>query len=214
MDVKDDWWVTPKRRLKDIPKSLTLDDKVDIFSERINGWKIEIADYLINGRIIKNEKSSFTIEGNPHASYATLDIILSYFEMIAKYYEGYTGTLSEPYFKKGVRLVYPETKDINKEKVKSLLEELLDTLYHGARCGTYHIGFPDSRIFLADGETDSIKFHSNGKVTINPHKLVKVVSYHFNNYIKQLKDTRNTELRQNFEKRFDMDTSYVATKHF
>jgi hypothetical protein len=52
--------------------------------------------------------------GNPHAEYAVLDILMSYFEMIAKYREGYLRTnKSRIYFKKGVRFVYPE---LNKKK--------------------------------------------------------------------------------------------------
>jgi hypothetical protein len=72
----ENWWITPKRRLRDIPKNRTLDDKIDIFYERIYGWKLDIADQLINGRVIQNEKSKVIIEGNPHAAYATMDIIL------------------------------------------------------------------------------------------------------------------------------------------
>lgn len=213
MGITEDWWVTPKRRLRDVPKILTLDDKINIFSERINGWKIDIANQLINGAVIQSEKGAIKIEGNPHAAYATLDIILSYFEMIAKYYEGYTGLFeSKAFFKKGVCMVFPETKDIKEKQLKSILEELLDTLYFGARCGMYHIGLTDSRILLAGGETPPIKLQCNRRVTINPHKLVQLVSYHFNNYIKQLKDASNTGLRQNFEKRFDIDTSYIAKK--
>ena len=92
MSDAENWWVTPKRRLRDIPKNRTLDDKIDIFYERIYGWKLDIADQLINGKVIQNEKGKVIIEGNPQAAYATMDIILSYFEMIPKYQDGYINT--------------------------------------------------------------------------------------------------------------------------
>jgi hypothetical protein len=126
--------------------------------------------------------------------------------MIAKYYSGYTGIYdSEIYFKKGLRLVFPEIEDIKGKE--SILNKLLETLYKSARCGTYHIGFSGNRVFLEDGTIYPIKFSSNETVTLNPPQLVKVVRKHFNDYILKLKDTKNETLRQNFEKRFDLDTS-------
>ena len=155
----EDWWVTPKRRFKDIPKPITLDDKINVFCERINGWKIDIANGLSS-------------KGDPNTYYAILDIILSYFEMIAKYYEGYTDTrYSKGFFKKGLRLVFSEIEDITGNAPS--LNKLLETLYDGVRCGTYHMGFPDSRIFLEDGTIYPIRFLSNGKVTIKPPSTCK-----------------------------------------
>ena len=201
MSTIGDWWVTPKRRLSDLPKDITLDVKIDIFHERVYGWKLNIADQLING--VKDSMGKIVIEGNPHAGYAVLDIIMSYFEMIAKYHDGYTGLKSRPYFEKGVHLVFPELKD----KDSHLVKDVLDILYKGTRCGLYHSGVTDNRVLLMGGEYQPITLYSNRKVVINPHKLVLVLKKHFNDYITQLKYTDNSKLRQNFEKRFDEDTS-------
>ena len=51
MNTNQELWVAPGIRLEDVPKNPTLDYKIDIFSKRINGWKIDIANYLINGTI-------------------------------------------------------------------------------------------------------------------------------------------------------------------
>jgi hypothetical protein len=136
--------------------------------------------------------------------------------MIAKYRDEYINTKkgkSRFYFKKGFCSVFAEeVENIKEEKIRSTLETLLDTLYDGARCGMYHIGFTDTRIFLADGETPPIKFDSFGRVTLNPHKLVKLIIIHFNSYIKLLKDCSNTSLRNKFEQRFDFDTRNISKK--
>jgi len=207
----DDWWVTPRRRFKDLPKEITLDVKIDVFSERVNGWKLDIADQLING--VKNEKGEVIIEGNPHAGYSVLDIILSYFEMIAKYREGFIGEYrngrfcqnSREYFKKGVRIVFQEELA---QKDPYIVENFLNTLYSGARNGTYHNGFAGTGIFIQGGSSRALVFSSNTKqVIINPHRLVLVLKYHFTDYITQLKDKNNTELRNNFEKKFDKEQS-------
>ncbi len=200
MSSVSDWRVTPRRSRSELPKDITLDLKIDIFHERIEGWKLDIADQLING--IKDEKGNTITEGNPNAGYAVLDIILSYFEMVAKYQAGYLGIKSKPYFKKGVCMVFPELE----REDPNLVDMLLDTLYYGARCGLYHNGLTDTSIYL-EGGRPPITFLSDGKAIINPHELVLVVKRHFDSYIEQLKDVRNLELRQKFEKRFDEDNS-------
>ena len=45
------------------------------------GWKLNIADQIINGG---EEQPAIK-----HSGYATLDIVFSYFEMIAKYEDGF-----------------------------------------------------------------------------------------------------------------------------
>jgi hypothetical protein len=208
----EDWWVTPYRKFKDISQPITLDEKINIFSERINGWKIDIAEHLMDGFHTQVENGTIFIEGNPHASYATLDIIFSYFEMIGKYYYGYIGeeTEGKTYFKKGFLLVFRED-NIEKKELETLVNELITILYKWGRCVMYHIGLTSPLIFLSNLKPQPItlsKMKSSTKkcVTINPRTLVKVVKLHFNSYINQLKDVQNTTLRTNFEKRFDLDT--------
>jgi hypothetical protein len=187
--------------LRDLPKEITLDTKIDIFDERVSGWKLNIADYLING--IRNEKGESVLEGNPHAGYAVLDIVFNYFEMIAKYREGYLGKSPRKYFKKGLRMVFPV---MNKEGDQNAVEELLDKLYSDVRCGIYHIGLTSPSIFLEGGQPAAIGFYRSKRVVINPHQMVFELKRDFNSYISQLKEPNNTILRSNFEKRFDADT--------
>jgi len=207
----NNWWVTPKIRFKDLPKEITLDVKIDLFSDRVKGWKLDIADQLING--VRNEKGEIITEGNPHAGYSVLDIVLSYFEMIAKYREGFIGEYrngrlyqnSKEYFKKGVYMVFQ--KELA-QKDPYIVENFLNTLYSGARNGTYHNGFAGTGILIQGGDSPTMVFSSNIKqVIINPHKLVLVLKYHFMDYITQLKDKNNTELRNSFEKKFDKEQS-------
>ena len=183
----DDYWVTPKRRLSDLPKDITFNIKIDIFQERIEGWQLNIADYLIN-----SEKA------HKDAGFAVLDILLSYFEMIAKYHEGYLGeSKSEPYFTKGVNLVFPYSKGTNISKI----------LYRFARCGMYHVGTTKNRLIRLEGGNIPSITYDGKKVTINPHRLVLDFKKHFKDYIKKLEDENNFQMRRNFEKRFDKDIS-------
>jgi len=85
-------WLSPSYQDTDFPLPHSLDTKITLFEDRVLGWKLDIADQIINGG---QEKSSIR-----HSGFAVLDIVFSYFEMIAKYEDGFTGRKSEEYFKK------------------------------------------------------------------------------------------------------------------
>ncbi len=142
-------WISPSYQDTDFPHPHTLETKITLFEDRVRRWKLDIADQLING---SQEKSPIR-----HSGYATLDIVVSYFEMIAKYEDGFIGRKSEEYFKKGVYSVFPEFKNIPPPaqtplspvgNVVSLIDVVLDLMYDGIRCGLYHSGITNGKIFL------------------------------------------------------------------
>ena len=104
--------LSPSYQDTDFPVPHSLETKIALFEDRVLGWKLDIADQLING---SQEKSPIR-----HSGYATLDIVFSYFEMIAKYEAGFTGLESGKYFKQGVYSVFPEFKIISPPAQTSL----------------------------------------------------------------------------------------------
>ena len=76
------WKISPNYFNTDFSWPLSIDDKITVFCDRIYGWQLDIADQIINYRKGSNDE---IIEGLPHAGYAVLHLVLSYFEMIAKY---------------------------------------------------------------------------------------------------------------------------------
>jgi hypothetical protein len=185
------WKISPNYYNTSFKWPLTTDDKITIFNDRTLGWQLTVAEYLL-----KNHK---------HGGFAVLSIVMSYFEMIAKYYDGYAEIgCSESYFKKGVFLVFPE---IGKNS-QQIMEDFLDRLYKKCRCGMYHNGITGGRIILTGGSGAPMIFDPlKTLLIINPHKLVPVLITHFQDYIKQLRDPSNKRLRENFQKRFDFDSS-------
>jgi hypothetical protein len=147
------------------------------------------------------------ILGNEHekgihgSGFAVLDIVFSYFELIAKYYDGYTGDKeSSFYFKKGVKLVFPNLENTS----KNVVDGLLNILYKDCRCRLYHAGLTSGRILLTHEFPGPIGYdQTNQSLIINPHKLPTALQEHFKSYIFQLRDKNKTVLRDNFEKRFD-----------
>lgn len=207
-------FISPNYQAKDFPQPYSLDDKITIFADRTMGWKLDIADQLINGKKRNdgtNERSPI-----PDSGYATMDIIFSYFEMIAKFNDGYTQKgQSEKYFKSGVYSVFPiliqHQVPANipgvQGKVISVIDYVLDLLYEGVRCGLYHSGFTTGRIVITGGIRDPMALDiQNMILIINPHLLVPKLISHFNSYISLLRDPNNQELRNKFEARFEFDS--------
>ena len=201
-------WISPSYQDTEFPHPHSLDTKITLFEDRVLGWKLDIADQLING---SQEKSPIR-----HSGYATLDIVVSYFEMIAKYEDGFTGRKSEEYFKKGVYSVFPEFKNIPPPpqtplspvgNVVSLINVVLDLMYEGIRCGLYHSGITNGKIFLTgEIETPMALDLQNQMLIVNPHLLVPKLKAHLQDYVARLQEVNNTDLRTKFETRYDFDT--------
>ena len=201
-------WISPSHQDTDFPHPHSLDTKITLFEDRVLGWKLDIADQLING---SKEQSPIR-----HSGYATLDIVVSYFEMIAKYEDGFTGRKSEEYFKKGVYSVFPEFKNIPPPpqtplspvgNVVSLIDVVLDLMYEGIRCGLYHSGITNGKIFLTGEIETPMAFDLQLQMLIvNPHLLVPKLKGHLKDYVERLRDTNNVDLRTKFEVRYDFDT--------
>lgn len=191
--------ISPHYKLSDLPSRLSLDDKIKVFEDMVFGWQLEIADQIINEK--RDNQGKIIREPIPDSGYAVLSIVLSYFEMISKFQEGYCGeNKSKEYFEKGVRSVFPELDRYNPRGVNMAL----DVLWKGVRCGLYHQSSTNKGI----GLTASIKYPlvfnpRNFRLIINPHRLVPYLKKHFGDYISQLKNVKNKELRENFDQRFE-----------
>ena len=208
-------WLSPSYQDTDFSFPLSLDDKITLFEDRMLGWRLNIADQIINGK----KRPDGTEEYPPiqHSGYAALDIVFSYFEMIAKYEDGFADTgKSKDYFKLGVHAVFPEYVQpkmptgrlaVPVGKVKTLFDEVLDIMYDGIRCGLYHSGTTNGRVVLTGGIEAAIAFNPQTfELYINPHLLVPKLKTHLLDYVGRLKDSKNNALRAKFEARFEFDT--------
>lgn len=183
--------ISPKHTTLDFPDGWTTNDKIDVFIARIDGWQIGIAKEIIQ-------------KGIPHRGFALLHIIFSYFEMLGKYLYGYLGDdRSGLYFRKGVKATFPE--------IGADEEALMDILYKSVRNGLYHIGMTKINVQLRDDIPGSIAFHAQKRLlAISPDRLVQDIDIRFHDYATELKDPSKTELRRNFESRFDYDNSETS----
>lgn len=183
--------LSPNLTNEDFPQQYdewTFEDKIRLFEDQILGWQLNIANDIIN------------IHGNTnrHAGFAVLSMLLSYFEMIGKYIEGYSGTKqSKKHFIVGLLNVFPKLN--GKDKVISVL-------YEDARCGMYHEAQIGKRIILTRKYNTPIFVVDENYpiITIDPHTLTTTLIKHFQDYINELKiANQNPTTLQNFIKRFD-----------
>lgn len=191
-------WITPFSKDTAFKSPWTIDDKIRIFEESTRGWQLDIAEICINGG---KDHAGNNIPIIKDSGFAVLHILLSYFEMIAKYEDGFTRIgKSEFYFKEGVKSVFPNLYDESRNTV----DRLLDIMYHKTRCGLYHGGLTEKNVILT-GEVDfPIGFDAKNEIlVINPHKLPRTLMDHLDNYVTKLRDSKYLEIRKNFERRFD-----------
>lgn len=181
--------ISPHHNLDDFPDGLKLEDKVEVFIDRIEGWMLGPAKEMIT-------------KGLGYRGFALLSIVTSYFEMIAKYADGYADKYkSGHYFRKGLMMVFPKM-------VLPDAEELLDSYYERVRNGIYHVGMTGPNVLLMDPspERGSIGFKpTTGSVGIVPDTLVDDLLVHFRWFAGQLRDPNQLTLRTRFERRFDFD---------
>jgi len=180
--------ISPHFTTTDFPGKLTLDNKIDIFVDRVSGWQIGIATEIIKHNI-------------QHSGFAVLQIIMSYFETIGKYSSGYIGDHgSKVNFKIGMKRTFPE---IGAEE-----EEFLNSFYEDVRNGLYHIGLTKTNVGLFCDIPGSIGFNQKeNKLVICPERLVEDIDIRFRSFTEDLRDPKNEALRKNFELRFDYDNS-------
>ena len=166
----------------------TLEDKVKLFEDQVLGWQLNIANDIINTHAAEN----------PHAGFAVLSILLNYFEMLAKYLQGYVGLRqSQTHFRIGLLNVFPEL--IGKERVISVL-------YEDARCGMYHEALIGKRIVLTRNYNVPIYVVDENipVIAIDPHSLTTALINNFNVYIQTLRNSEpNEQIQKNFVKRFN-----------
>jgi hypothetical protein len=176
-------YISPKFQDTDFVWPPSLNQKIDIFEDRVQGWQLSIAE------------SCRTV--SEHSGYGVLHIITSYFEMIAKYLEGFAARgQSEEYFRKGALAVLPETAATS--------DTVLKHLYEGLRCGLYHGGMTTPRILISWGADHPMLPSADGELLLlNPELLLNRMTAHFSGYVSDLRNTANHDLRTRFEKRFD-----------
>ena len=183
--------ISSKYYADEFPNGMNLDNKIEVYFDRVLGWQLTPAQDTAN-----NVK---------HSGFAVLQIVMSFFESIAKYREGYCNKdESKEFFKKGFELVFPQIQEAIPELKHR--DELLNKIYGNIRCGLYHASLTGTGIVITGQTTSIVEIHPN-LIIMNPHRIVEPLEIYLRNYVRDLRDIKNIELRKKFEARYDFDSN-------
>lgn len=194
--------ISPYHYDTDFPNGLSLEQKIEVFSARVQGWQLDPAHRLINSDM--------------HSGFAVLHILTSYFETIAQYYRGeLSGRSSKEFFKFGfkkfleaTRITVISDKPENENTLsvrENEVDKMLDDLYTSIRCGLYHSGLVKSNVMINGNFSFALAYDlRNGYFHLNPQQLPSAKKAHLHQYVGELRNPQNDELRRNFERVFDV----------
>jgi hypothetical protein len=186
---------SPRYRAENKPRPWTLEDKVDIFEDRVLGWQLVPAKE--------------TAQRVPNSMFVVIGAVFSYIEMYAQFKAGEVSEgKSFTMFMEGMLDLFPNLRGNERA------EPIFRALYKSIRCGMYHNAFVGRHVFLVDVSDRAIALHDfppepgrdgTTAISMNPAVLTDFLINHFDSYIRRLRNPGNVELRENFQKRFDLD---------
>jgi len=156
-----------------------IDDKIIIYERQVMDWFLNPAHNLIRYR-------------NRNKGFIVLMICLSYIEGVEQYRQGQSSNgQSRDFFISSMNRIYQNQYS----------RQDIGDLYREARCGLFHNGMVQGRIIINNGFPNSLTF-SNGDIEISPSKFLRDIRTDFQNYIQELRDINNIQLRNNFDSMF------------
>jgi hypothetical protein len=172
----------------------TIDQKIEIFNERVLGWQIDVAEDMsrqyFDALFANDIKKPMR-----HSGFAVISVIFSYFETIAQYLQGASSHCqSAAFFEYGFRDVYPAS---------CFQGYQIRNVYANIRCGMYHSGLTRPGVNISEGHQPTFRFDMNDRLLVNPFTLVVDVKQHFVAYVTRLRGGLDADLRQRFETVFD-----------
>lgn len=180
--------ISPRHTAEEFLDHWELDDKIEVFIARVEGWQLEVASEMEEKNITNREV-------------AILILLFGFFEMIGKYSRGYIGRgKSEKYFKLGLQQVFPD--------ISSRDQGLMKALYSDVRCGLFHVCRPGSNVIIQSSAPGSIGYNEEDEMLIiSPSILASDLKVFFDSFSKALRNPKSTHFRANFERRFDHDNN-------
>ncbi len=185
--------------------------KINIFENRTKSWFLNHAQRLLETEI--SENGDFKRPGE----YAAMMLACSQLEGFQKYREGNLEIGdSEVYFKKALLKIFFNYEDEKLERLENNLQavknenvEGLFELYRYLRCGLFHAGFTDGKVYLNYSNPNAFEVahdddsNEGTRVIINPRMFVEKIIKYYEDYVEELRNRHNETLRDMFEKRWD-----------
>lgn len=156
-----------------------IDEKIKIYERQVKFWFLNIAR---------------TIENQENTCFIVLMICLSYIEGVEQYRRGMESDgKSRIFFRAGIKRIFNFGDGMNNK---------IDKLYTEARCGLFHYGMTGSLIVLSSEYNEAITFVDDDTIKINSNVFLNKVIEDFDNYLCELNNNNNLELREYFDRMY------------
>lgn len=159
-----------------------LNTKIAIYEDRVNGWFLDVATPL---------------RGMANTGFVILLVSISQIEGMEQFRMGRKTEPSESreVIKNALRRIFD---------IPSQYEKALNVIVDEVRHGLFHDGMVRKNILISyDAAYPVILEEGSETIIINPSYFLDSLKANFRRYIIQLSDPLNSELRKNFEKRWD-----------
>ena len=195
--------ISPQYTDAKLSPGCTVDDKIDVFEDGMDGW------LLRHALALTDEKYNFRKD----SGFAVLMLTTAYFEPIESYYTGQSSERnSRAFFRRGFLRVFsalPSTlKQYGYGDADRVADDIANEIYGHLRCGLFHEGGTKFKIIIRE-DTAPLGFMLEkttgdvGSIVIDPRRFVAEVQHHLQGYVGQLRDQSQIDLRQRFEAFFD-----------
>lgn len=180
-------YISGTNETRDVFDSLTgytlnldnIDDKIKIYERQVKYWFLNIAS---------------EIESQENTCFVVLMICLSYIEGVEKYRRGMiSDNGSRIFFRESIKRIFNFGNDMDNK---------IDELYKEARCELFHIGMTGNSIVLSSEFDEAITFVNEDTIKINSTVFLNKIIEDFDNYICELNNNDNLELRENFDRMY------------
>jgi hypothetical protein len=177
-----------------MPRNYTTDEKVADFEDAVRTHILDASEALLNH--------------DPPFGLAAVRLMAAYFELIAKYKDGFTHVgQSKKYFLRGCRDVIERLPPARRRWAQRVEDHQLEAFYELVRCGLYHGAVPSLNVTLG-GSMYGLTISENGRqLSIDATSLLGVLRRDFNAYVEKLRDKREQTIRDKFERRWDFEAN-------
>ena len=177
-----------------MPRNYTTDEKIADFEEAVGTHILDAAEVLLEHR--------------PPFSLAAVRLMAAYFELIAKYNDGFTEKgESREYALKGCRDVIERLPEPKRRRSRLAEDVQLEAFYRLVRCGLYHGAVPPRSVTFGGSMYGLTVSEDGTQLSIDPTSLLGVLRRDFQAYLRNLQDAEEREVREKFEHRWDFEAN-------
>ncbi|MBJ9989429.1 hypothetical protein [Paenibacillus sp. S28] len=157
-----------------------VDHKIEIYSRQVNEWFLGRASRLLQGK---------------NNGFIVLMICISYIEGVQQYINGRDSrNQSRQVFIQGLNRIFS----------LNLSDNDLNEFYKEVRCGLFHNGMSGTKVIISSHFDSPIQFIDSNTIKINQELFLKIIRQDFKNYMLDLKDENNYEMREKFDRMFNV----------